>query len=242
MARYLSLLLLLKAWTADSAAWSTFINCTDFTFPDDSVVTNLCYQVSVSTPSLCSTVLPNGTEVIFDVGGYIETCHFRNTREHEMEGFVTRIAWEQGVTQDCVASANDEECLTCTFCANGSTSADCTNFEQGRNVPCGEHYRSYLDNDLDDCYSTDPPFFPFLSTFDKEGGVYSLPAVSDDVIPTEAQSTASESPTASPNARTSAPAAEASAPSVSAGEAASLKKGWLVTVSTAMLALVSILI
>lgn len=243
MARYLSLLFLsLKARTAESAAWITLINCTNFTFPDDNVMTNLCYQVRVSTPNPCMTVLPNGTEIITDVGGFTESTHFQNTREHEMEGFITRIAWEQGVTQDCVASANDEECLKCTFCADGSTSADCTNFEQGRNVPCGEHYRSYLDNDLDDCYSTDPPFFPFLSTFDKEGGVYSLPAVSDDVIPTEAQSTASESPTASPNARTSAPAAEASAPSVSAGEAASLKKGWLVTVSTAMLALVSILI
>jgi hypothetical protein len=239
MARYLSLLFLsLKARTAESAAWTTLINCTNFTFPDDNVVANLCYQVRVSTPIPCNTVLPNGTEIIFDVGGYTETYNFRNTREHEMEGFITRIAWEQGVTQDCVASVNDEECLKCTFCADGSTSADCTNFEQGRNVPCGEHYRSYWNGDVES-YPPDPPFFPFLSTFDKED---SLPAVSDDDISTEAQSTASGSPTASPDARTSAPANEASAPSASASEAASLQKGWLVTVGTAMLALVSVLI
>ena len=189
MARYLSLLFLsLKARTAESAAWTTLINCTNFTFPDDNVVTNLCYQVRVSTPNPCNTVLPYGTETITDVGGYTETYNFQNTREHEMEGFITRIVWEQGVTQDCVASANDEECLKCTFCADGSTSADCTNFEQGRNVQCGEHYRSYLDNDLD--YPPDPPFFPFLSTFDKERGIYSLSAVS-------AQTSASGSPTAS---------------------------------------------
>ncbi len=241
MARYLPLLFLLKAWTADSAAWTTLFNCTNFTFPDDNVVTNLCYQVRVFTPNPCSTVLPNGTEIIFDVGGYAETYNFRNTREHEMEGFITRIAWEQGVTQDCVASVNDEECLKCTLCADGSTSADCTNFEQGRNVPCGEHYRSFWNGDVES-YPPDPPFFPFLSTFDKEGGIYSLPAVSDDVIPTGAQITASESPTASPDARTSDPATEASAPSVSASEAASLQKGWLVTVGTAMLARVSVLI
>ena len=235
MARYLSLLFLsLKARTAESAAWITLINCTNFTFPDDNVMTNLCYQVRVSTPNPCMTVLPNGTEIITDVGGFTESTHFQNTREHEMEGFITRIAWEQGVTQDCVASANDEECLTCTFCADGSTSADCTNFEQGRNVPCGEHYRSYLGNDLD--YPPDPPFFPFLSTFDKERGIFSLSAVS-------AQTSASGSPTASPDARTSAPATEASAPSVSASEAASPQKGWLVSVGTAiLLALVSVLI
>ncbi len=187
-------------------------------------MTNLCYQVSVSTPNPCSTVLPNETKIVLDVGSYTETYHFQNTHEHEMEGFIAHIAWEQGVTQDCVALANDEECLKCTFCTDGSTSADCTNFEQGRNVPCGEHYRSYLHTDVE-LYPPDPPFFPFLSTIDKEGGIYSLPAVSDDDTSTEAQSTASGSPTASPDARTSTPATESSAPSVSASKAASMQKG-----------------
>ena len=242
MARYLSLLFLsLKARTAESAAWTTLINCTNFTFPDDNVVTNLCYQVRVSTPNPCNTVLPNGTKTITDVGGYTETYNFQNTREHEMEGFITHIAWEQGVTQDCVASANDEECLSCTFCADWSTSADCTNFEQGRNVPCGEHYRAYI-SDLDFGYAPYPPFFPFLSNFNKEGGIFSFPAVSNDDLYTEAQSTASGSPAASPNAGTSAPTAVEDTPSMSASEGATLQKGWLVTVGTTMMAVVSVLI
>ncbi len=92
------------------------------------------------------------------------------------------------------------------------------------------------------CYAPYPPFSPFLSTFDKEGGIFSLPAVLSDDFYAEAQSTAWGSSTASPNTRTSVPTALEPTPSLSASKAATLQKGWLVTVGNAMMAVVLVLI
>jgi hypothetical protein len=76
-------------------------------------------------------------------------------------------SWE-GETEDCVATANGEDCLSCTLCANESASADCTNLEYGRKVECP------LDG-------LAVPFFPFLSTFEyKADSNATLPATAGE--------------------------------------------------------------
>lgn len=214
MARFLSLLFILKASTlTDASAMMTESQCTDFAFPDDDVVRELCFSVEVIGPSPAQTTLPNGTEYTEYVGGSSESYVFEN----ELEGLTTAVTWE-GDTKDCVATANGEDCLSCTICANGSLSADCTNLEQGRNVECSENSLLYFDYDNAVPY----PFFPFLSTFEYNAG-------SNTTLP------GAVSPVASPVAGTSAPTTSVATPSGSTSAAAYLQKCWLATVGTAMM-------
>jgi hypothetical protein len=146
MTRFLSLLLLLKAsMLTDASVAISESNCTDFIFPNDNVVRELCFSAEIIGPSPSQMTLPNGTEYTEYMGVSSESNFFEN----ELEGLTTSVTWE-GETEECVANANGEDCLSCTLCANGSVSADCTNLEYGRKIEC-------FDGN---------PFFPFLSTFE----------------------------------------------------------------------------
>jgi len=213
MARFLSLLLILKALAlTDASAAKTETQCTDFAFPDDDVVRELCFSVEVIGPSPAMMTLPNGTEYTQYVGSSSESYLFEN----DLMGLTTVVTWE-GDTEDCVATANGEDCLSCTLCDNGSLSADCTNLDQGRNVECSENSLLYFDSN-----AVPYPFFPFLSTFEYTAG-------SNTTLP------AAGSPAASPVAETSAPTSSVATPSGSTSAAAHLQKGWLATVGTAMM-------
>ena len=159
MTRFLSLLLLLKASTLIDASVSfSEIKCTNFTFPDDNVVRELCFSAEIMGPSPAQITLPNGTDYIEYIGVSSESYFFEN----ELKGLTTVVTWRE--TEDCVATANGEDCLSCSLCANGSASADCTNLEYGRRVECP------LDG-------LAVPFFPFLSTFEyKADSNATLPA------------------------------------------------------------------
>ena len=106
--------------------------CTNFTFPDDGGVRELCFSVQITGPSIATTNL-NGTETTEYVGESSETYTF----EGVLEGLVTEIKWEEAVsTVDCVASVTMDgetmECSSCSLCEDGtSASADCTNLDQG---------------------------------------------------------------------------------------------------------------
>jgi hypothetical protein len=211
MTRFLSLLLLLKASTlTDASVAIAESTCTNFTFPEDDVVRELCFSAKIMGPSPWAIGLPNGTEYIEYIGVSSESYFFGN----ELNGLTTVVTWE-GETDDCVATANGEDCLSCTICANGSVSADCTNLEYGRKVECGDNPLLYFDG----C-AVPYPFFPFLSTFEyKADSNATLPAAGE--APTTAGVTASGS----------------------ASAAAYLQKGWLATVGTVMvLAVGSVLV
>ncbi len=117
-------------------------SCTNFTFPEDGHVRELCYSIQVMGPSIAITTLPNGTDVTEYVGDYSETYIF----ERDLEGIVTEIKWDEAVSLvDCVATVSHDgvgaddtmECKSCALCDDQgirSVSADCTNLEQGRNV------------------------------------------------------------------------------------------------------------
>jgi hypothetical protein len=127
MTRFLSLLLLLKASTLIDASVSfSEINCTNFTFPDDNVVRELCFSAEIMGPSPAQITLPNGTDYIEYIGVSSESYFFEN----ELKGLTTVVTWRE--TEDCVATANGEDCLSCTLCSNESASADCTNLESRR--------------------------------------------------------------------------------------------------------------
>ena len=131
----LSLLLLILNVTTFASAFAimTESNCTNFTFPEDGGVRELCFAVQVYGPSPYATTLSNGTEVVEYVGESSETDMF----EGDLEGLVTEIKWDEAVSLvDCVASVtmNNEtmECSSCALCDDStSVSADCTNLDQG---------------------------------------------------------------------------------------------------------------
>ena len=211
MTRFLSLLLLLEASTlTDASVAIAESKCTNFTFPEDDVVRELCFSTEIMGPSPAQITLPNGTEYIEYIGVSSESYFFEN----ELNGLTTVVTWV-GETDDCVATANGEDCLSCTLCANGSVSADCTNLEYGRKVECGDNPLLYFDG-----LAVPYPFFPFLSTFEyKADSNATLPAAG------EAHTTAGATP------------------SGSASAAAYLQKGWLATVGTVMvLAVGSVLV
>jgi hypothetical protein len=185
--------------------------CTNFTFPDDNVIRELCFSAKIMGPSPSQITLPNGTEYIEYIGVSSESYFFEN----ELKGLTTVVTWE-GETEDCVATANGEDSLTCTLCANGSVSAQIapTWNTEGRLSAVTIPFCTLM-------VSRFYPFFPFLSTFeykaDKNG---TLPAA------------AGEAPTT----------AEA-APSVgSASVAAYIQKGWLATVGTVMMLAVGLVL
>jgi hypothetical protein len=203
MTRFLSLLLLLKAsMLTDASVAISESNCTDFTFPDDNVVRELCFSAEVIGPSPCQITLPNGTEYTEYVGVSSESYFFEN----ELEGLTTSVTWE-GETEDCVANANGEDCLSCTLCADGSVSADCTNLEYGRKIECGENPLLYFDLNR-----VPYPFFPFLSTFE-------YTADSNATFPAAGE----------------APTTAGAKPGGSVSAAAYLQKGWWATVGTVMM-------
>ena len=175
MVRFLSLLLILKASTLTDASVSIAESkCTDFTFPDDNVVRELCFSVMMLSPPPTQVGLPNGTEYTEYSGEASETYSFEN----DLEGLTTAVTWEyEGNFEDCVATANGEDCLSCTLCDNKSVSADCTNLEHGRNVECGDTSLisfGYI-NETD--FLKVKPFFPFSSSFEyKAGSDTTLPA------------------------------------------------------------------
>lgn len=145
-------------------------SCTNFTFPEDGGVRELCYSIQVLGPSITMTQLPNGTEVTEYVGESSETYIF----ERDLEGIVTEIKWDEAVSLvDCVATVSHDgvgaddtmECKSCALCNDQgitSVSADCTNLEQGRNVQCGEN--AILYNNLDSLEKI--PFFPFVQALE----------------------------------------------------------------------------
>jgi hypothetical protein len=157
MSRLLSLLLLLKASTLANASVSIAEStCTNFTFPDENaVVRELCYSIMAMGPSPAMTMLPNGTEITEYLGGSAKTYSF----ESDLAGLTTNVTWEGEDAEECVATANGEECHHCTLCDDGNSfDADCTNLEYGRVVKCGEVVP------LDGFSETevDLPFFPFV--------------------------------------------------------------------------------
>ena len=113
-------------------------NCTNFTFPEDGGIRELCYSVQIIGPSPVMTTLPNGTDVTEYVGESSETYIF----EGDLEGIVTEIKWDEAVSiVDCVATVSHHgvgaddamECKSCALCDDmKSVSADCTNLDQGR--------------------------------------------------------------------------------------------------------------
>jgi hypothetical protein len=155
----------------DASIAITESKCTNFTFPDDNVIRELCFSAEIMGPSPSQITLPNGTEYIEYIGVSSESYFFKN----ELKGLTTVVTWE-GETEDCVATANGEDCLTCTLCANGSVSADCTNLEYGRKVECGDNPLLYFGG-LAVLY----PFFPFLLTFEyKADNNATLPATAGE--------------------------------------------------------------
>ena len=161
-------------------------------------------------PSPSQITLPNGTEYIEYIGVSSESYFFEN----ELKGLTTVVTWE-GETEDCVATANGEDSLTCTLCANGSVSAQIapTWNTEGRLSAVTIPFCTLM-------VSRFYPFFPFLSTFEyKADSNATLPAAGE--APTTAGATASGS----------------------ASAAAYLQKGWLATVGTVMvLAVGSVLV
>jgi hypothetical protein len=169
MSRLLSLLLLLKASTiADAGIAQALSNCTNFTFPDEDVVRELCYSIMVLGPSPNIVTLPNGTEITEYLGGYEKTWSFEGDLGDgafpvPISGLTTSVAWEGEDAEDCVATANGEECHHCTLCDDGNSfDADCTNLEYGRVVKCGEIVP------LDGFSETEVnlPFFPYVSAYE----------------------------------------------------------------------------
>jgi len=133
--------LLLFALNVPTLFTSAFVSidestCTNFTFPEDGGVRELCYRIQLMGPSPAVTMLPNGTEVTEYVGESAETYIF----EGDLEGIVTEIKWDEAVSPvDCVATvthggvgADTMECKSCALCDEmKGVSADCTNLEQG---------------------------------------------------------------------------------------------------------------
>jgi hypothetical protein len=161
MTRFLSLLLLLKVSTlTDASAVMIQSNCTDFTYPegDGIVARELCFSVQIYWPSIAITELPNGTEIT----QYVGESSWNYIFEGELTGLTTVVSWEGDDAEDCVATADGQECQLCTLCNDGTSfDADCTNLENGRIVECGEIASGNEISD-DGVYL---PFFPFSSTY-----------------------------------------------------------------------------
>jgi hypothetical protein len=166
MACLLSLLLLLGALAlTDASACMSEIQCVDFSYPNCIIACNLCYTVTITTPQLAwdnDDASANIDDLDPSLGIYEVTYHYKE----DLEDVITSFSWENGAeteVTDCVATANGEDCASCTLCSDGSLSADFTNLEKGRRVACGESPGCDIIEMM--CYDDVKLFFPFRKTF-----------------------------------------------------------------------------
>jgi hypothetical protein len=130
MACLLSLLLLLGASAlTDASACMSEIQCVDFSYPNSNITCNPCFTFTNTTPQLAwdnDEVFAN----IDDVDPSIDNLLVTYPYKEDLEDVITSFRWENGAeteVTDCVATANGEDCASCTLCSDRSLSAVCTN-------------------------------------------------------------------------------------------------------------------
>jgi hypothetical protein len=132
----------------DGAAYFNSVSCLNYTFPDTETIREFCFQEGGTTPSPAALV--NGTT--FYLGGYTSDFYFESRNESNstfgtLTGLHINVAWEDDGGLPCQVLINDQNCSSCTMCSSNATappgsffsqvfSADCSNFDQGRNVTC----------------------------------------------------------------------------------------------------------
>ena len=156
MFRFLTLLAFLEASTLVNGAASLIgEQCQPVTFPSGANHT-LCFETIVTTPS------PTNTGQY--AGGYSVTYDYT---KGAAAGIETYVNWEKRAPateceageiglEDITGEIIETACNSCTFCADGTVEADCTNLVKGRKVACGENRVRAPDS------QRKTPFFPFV--------------------------------------------------------------------------------
>ena len=154
---FLTLLAFLEASTLVNGAASLIgEQCQPVTFPSGANHT-LCFETIVTTPSPTNTgQYAGGYSVTYDytkgAAAGIETYVNWEKRAPATECEAGEVIAEIGGSGGTIETA----CNSCTFCADGTVEADCTNLVKGRKVACGENRVRAPDS------QRKTPFFPYV--------------------------------------------------------------------------------